>query len=87
MILIHVSLPSLQMGSKPDVKTKLKFTSFFKSVVVELDKEAYGPDNHLAEWHRKANSEDSDGFTVSLTPSGASDMAPKAHGFAGVFSR
>lgn len=38
-----------QTGDKPDLKSKLKFTSFFKSVIVELDKEMYGPDNHLIE--------------------------------------
>ena len=53
-----------QTGAKIDTRTKLKFSWFFKNVVVELDKEAYGPDNHLAEWHREANSEDIDGFTV-----------------------
>ena len=37
------------MGDKPDIKTKLKFTSFFKSIIIELDKEMYGPDNHLIE--------------------------------------
>ena len=44
---------------------KLKFSSFFKNVVVELDKEMYGPDNHLTEWHRSPSSEETDGFTVS----------------------
>ena len=48
-----------------DEKTKLKFTSFFKNVVIELDKEAYGPDNHLSQWHRGNNEEELDGFTVS----------------------
>lgn len=28
---------------------KRKFSSFFKSLVIELDKELYGPDNHLVE--------------------------------------
>lgn len=41
----------LQTGDRPDTKTKLKFSSFFKSVVIELDKEMYGPDNHLIEVH------------------------------------
>ena len=44
---------------------KPKFSSFFKNVVVELDKEMYGPDNHLTEWHRSPSSEETDGFTVS----------------------
>lgn len=30
-------------------KVKRKFSSFFKSLVIELDKELYGPDNHLVE--------------------------------------
>jgi SWI/SNF-related matrix-associated actin-dependent regulator of chromatin subfamily D len=37
-------------------------------VVIELDKELYGPDNHLAEWHRSSSSSSSaelDGFTVT----------------------
>ena len=48
-----------------DEDSKLKFTSFFKNLVVELDREAYGPDHHLAEWYRSANTEEQDGFTVS----------------------
>ncbi|KAM5125849.1 SWI/SNF-related matrix-associated actin-dependent regulator of chromatin subfamily D member 1-like, partial [Mantella aurantiaca] len=36
--------------SKYDVsKQKRKFSSFFKSLVIELDKDLYGPDNHLVE--------------------------------------
>ncbi len=44
----------------------MMFTSFFKNLVVELDREAYGPDHHLAEWYRTANTatEEHDGFTV-----------------------
>jgi len=30
-------------------KVKAKFSSFFKSLVIELDKDLYGPDNHLVE--------------------------------------
>jgi hypothetical protein len=37
-------------------KQKRKFSSFFKSLVIELDKELYGPDNHLVE------------VSVALTP-------------------
>ena len=48
-----------------DDKSKLKFTNFFKNLVVELDREVYGPDSHLAEWHRSADQEEMDGFTVS----------------------
>lgn len=48
-----------------DDKSKLKFTNFFKNLVVELDREVYGPDSHLAEWHRSTDQEEMDGFTVS----------------------
>lgn len=43
---------------------KRKFSSFFKSLVIELDKELYGPDNHLVEWHRSVNTSETDGFQV-----------------------
>jgi len=29
-----------------------------------LDKELYGPDNHLVEWHRQQNTQETDGFQV-----------------------
>lgn len=45
-------------------KLKRKFSSFFKSLVIELDKELYGPDNHLVEWHRTQNTQETDGFQV-----------------------
>ena len=45
-------------------KTKRKFSTFFKSLVIELDKELYGPDNHLVEWHRQQNTQETDGFQV-----------------------
>lgn len=45
-------------------KVKRKFSSFFKSLVIELDKELYGPDNHLVEWHRTPNTQETDGFQV-----------------------
>ncbi|XP_052812200.1 SWI/SNF-related matrix-associated actin-dependent regulator of chromatin subfamily D member 1-like isoform X2 [Mya arenaria] len=45
-------------------KMKRKFSSFFKSLVIELDKELYGPDNHLVEWHRTTNTQETDGFQV-----------------------
>ena len=37
--------------TRPDVSkhVKRKFSSFFKSLVIELDKDIYGPDNHLVE--------------------------------------
>ncbi|XP_003741941.1 SWI/SNF-related matrix-associated actin-dependent regulator of chromatin subfamily D member 1 [Galendromus occidentalis] len=43
---------------------KRKFSSFFKSLVIELDKELYGPDNHLVEWHRTPTTNETDGFQV-----------------------
>jgi SWI/SNF-related matrix-associated actin-dependent regulator of chromatin subfamily D len=58
---------------------KRKFSSFFKSLVIELDKDLYGPDNHLVEvglvgandvelhllqWHRTQQSHETDGFQV-----------------------
>merc|ERR1712062_717286 len=45
-------------------KSKRKFSSFFKSLVIELDKELYGPDNHLVEWRRTATTQETDGFQV-----------------------
>ena len=45
-------------------KTKRKFSSFFKSLVIELDKDLYGPDNHLVEWHRTPTTQETDGFQV-----------------------
>lgn len=50
---------------KPDQnKNKRKFSSFFKSLVIELDKDLYGPDNHLVEWHRTPQTAETDGFQV-----------------------
>lgn len=45
-------------------KIKRKFSSFFKSLVIELDKDLYGPDNHLVEWHRTLTTQETDGFQV-----------------------
>lgn len=45
-------------------KVKRKFSSFFKSLVIELDKDLYGPDNHLVEWHRTPQTSETDGFQV-----------------------
>uniref|UniRef100_T1JM85 DM2 domain-containing protein n=1 Tax=Strigamia maritima TaxID=126957 RepID=T1JM85_STRMM len=45
-------------------KVKRKYSSFFKSLVIELDKDLYGPDNHLVEWHRTPNTQETDGFQV-----------------------
>lgn len=46
------------------LQVKRKFSSFFKSLVIELDKELYGPDNHLVEWHRTQTTQETDGFQV-----------------------
>uniref|UniRef100_A0A671NAX4 SWI/SNF-related matrix-associated actin-dependent regulator of chromatin subfamily D member 3-like n=1 Tax=Sinocyclocheilus anshuiensis TaxID=1608454 RepID=A0A671NAX4_9TELE len=43
---------------------RLQFSSFFKSLVIELDKDLYGPDNHLVEWHRTPTTQETDGFQV-----------------------
>lgn len=52
-------------ASKSDQnKLKRKFSSFFKSLVIELDKDLYGPDNHLVEWHRTPTTTETDGFQV-----------------------
>lgn len=48
-------------------KVKRKFSSFFKSLVIELDKDLYGPDNHLVEWHRTLSTQETDGFQVIET--------------------
>ncbi|XP_053678285.1 brahma-associated protein of 60 kDa-like [Anopheles nili] len=48
-------------------KMKRKFSSFFKSLVIELDKELYGPDNYLVEWHRTHTTQETDGFQVKRT--------------------
>jgi SWI/SNF-related matrix-associated actin-dependent regulator of chromatin subfamily D len=53
------SIPTTQLKTKPK-----KFSSFFKSLVIELDKDLYGPDNHLVEWHRTAQTAETDGFQV-----------------------
>eukprot|EP00794_Sanderia_malayensis_P003606 gene3606-4115_t len=45
-------------------KQKRKFSSFFKNLVIELDRDLYGPDNHLVEWHRTATTQETDGFQV-----------------------
>ena len=33
-----------------------------------MDRDVYGPDSHLAEWHRSSEQEEMDGFTVSGDP-------------------
>lgn len=51
-------------GRLADDARKRKFSSFFKSLVIELDSAIYGPDNHLVEWHRTATTSETDGFQV-----------------------
>ncbi len=65
------ALPSVfqqpgQPNSAPTVdhKCRRKFSTFFKSLVIELDHELYGPDNHLVEWHRTSSTAETDGFQV-----------------------
>ncbi|KAG8507204.1 SWI/SNF-related matrix-associated actin-dependent regulator of chromatin subfamily D member 1 [Galemys pyrenaicus] len=45
-------------------KAKRKFSSFFKSLVIELDRDLYGPDKYLIEWYRTASTQETDGFQV-----------------------
>lgn len=51
-------------GQNRNQPMKRKFSSFFKSLVIELDKDIYGPDNHLVEWHRTPQTNETDGFQV-----------------------
>ena len=41
--------PQTAVSKYEATKQKRKFSSFFKSLVIELDKDLYGPDNHLVE--------------------------------------
>ncbi|KAH9281340.1 SWI/SNF-related matrix-associated actin-dependent regulator of chromatin subfamily D member 1 [Echinococcus granulosus] len=58
--------PPGQPNGPPTVDTRFrrKFSTFFKSLVIELDHELYGPDNHLVEWHRTSSTTETDGFQV-----------------------
>ncbi|KFR01140.1 SWI/SNF-related matrix-associated actin-dependent regulator of chromatin subfamily D member 2, partial [Opisthocomus hoazin] len=57
-------LEDVRIRAGMSCKQKRKFSSFFKSLVIELDKELYGPDNHLVEWHRLPTTQETDGFQV-----------------------
>ncbi|CAF1099266.1 unnamed protein product [Rotaria sordida] len=57
-------LDDLNTNKYDQGKTKRKFSSFFRSLVIELDKDLYGPDNHLVEWHRTNATAETDGFQV-----------------------
>lgn len=63
-------LPCLQPS-----KQKRKFSSFFKSLVIELDKELYGPDNHLVEVRREGIPV-GNGAWPCCSPSGCSAPSP-----------
>ncbi|KAL7668166.1 hypothetical protein ACOME3_008880 [Neoechinorhynchus agilis] len=41
-----------------------KFSSLCKAVVVELDRDMYGPDNHILEWKQSSRKDLVDGFRV-----------------------
>ena len=45
MIVFLQTLPPKTDGPRQ----KRKFSTYFKSLVIELDRELYGPDNHLVE--------------------------------------
>ncbi|KRX58652.1 SWI/SNF-related matrix-associated actin-dependent regulator of chromatin subfamily D member 2 [Trichinella sp. T9] len=57
---------SLAQTSEANRHSKRKFSSFFKTLIIELDKELYGPDSHLVEWHRTAQTTETDGFQHKL---------------------
>uniref|UniRef100_A0A0X3P664 DM2 domain-containing protein n=1 Tax=Schistocephalus solidus TaxID=70667 RepID=A0A0X3P664_SCHSO len=54
-------------NSALDLRYRRKFSTFFKSLVIELDRDLYGPDNHLVEWHRTPSTAETDGFQVKRT--------------------
>ncbi|CAJ0570272.1 unnamed protein product, partial [Mesorhabditis spiculigera] len=47
-----------------DEQRRQKFSTYLKSLVLELDREMYGPDNCLVEWHRFPNCNETDGFQI-----------------------
>lgn len=49
------SAPTVPVTFPQPSKQKRKFSSFFKSLVIELDKDLYGPDNHLVEVRQMAS--------------------------------
>lgn len=46
---------------------KRKFSSFFKSLIIELDNKIYGPDNYLIEWDRTAATYSSNSTSGTFT--------------------
>ncbi|KAL3123262.1 hypothetical protein niasHT_006805 [Heterodera trifolii] len=61
---VSSAIPLSAQRPLPLAVQKRKFSSFFKSLVIELDKNIYGPDNHLVEWHRTPQTNETDGFQV-----------------------
>lgn len=61
---VVLKLPFILILTSAKLQVKRKFSSFFKSLVIELDKNLYGPDNHLVEWHRTPTTQETDGFQV-----------------------
>ena len=55
-------------------KPRRKFSSFFKTVLIELDRDLYGPDNHLVEWRRSSQTQETDGFCVKRETMGSSPV-------------
>ena len=50
VVRFKISIKIKKNKSDMNVRVKpRKFSSFFKSLVIELDKDLYGPDNHLVE--------------------------------------
>ncbi|KRY01112.1 Brahma-associated protein of 60 kDa [Trichinella pseudospiralis] len=64
--LLEDLMPTGSLAQMPEANrhSKRKFSSFFKTLIIELDKELYGPDSHLVEWHRTAQTTETDGFQV-----------------------
>ena len=72
--LIHTAIPEWELRvegrlleqtiNRDLFKPRRKFSSFFKTVVIEVDKDMYGPDNHLVEWRRSPHTTETDGFSV-----------------------
>ncbi|XP_003376775.1 SWI/SNF complex protein [Trichinella spiralis] len=64
--LLEDLMPTGSLAQTPEANrhSKRKFSSFFKTLIIELDKELYGPDSHLVEWHRTAQTTETDGFQV-----------------------
>ncbi|KAL1239133.1 Brahma-associated protein of [Trichinella pseudospiralis] len=64
--LLEDLMPTGSLAQIPEANrhSKRKFSSFFKTLIIELDKELYGPDSHLVEWHRTAQTTETDGFQV-----------------------